>query len=70
MKIVTMSIKKIFEDPGKVKRIRNYVPKCDLYLYFLILQTLLISMKNADVSATQDVCHVVHIFFESSLGKV
>ena len=26
--------------------------------------------KNADVSRTQEVCHVIHIFFESSLGKV
>ena len=27
-------------------------------------------LKNADVSRTQGVCHVIHIFFESSLGKV
>ena len=26
--------------------------------------------KNADVSRTQRVCHVIHIFFGSSLGKV
>ena len=26
--------------------------------------------KNADVSRTQGVCHVIHIFFGSSLGKV
>ena len=26
--------------------------------------------KNADVSRTQGVCHVIHIFFECSLGKV
>ena len=26
--------------------------------------------KNADVSRTQTVCHVIHIFFGSSLGKV
>ena len=26
--------------------------------------------KNADVSRTQGVCHVIYIFFESSLGKV
>ena len=25
--------------------------------------------KNADVSRTQRVCHVIHIFFGSSLGK-
>ena len=26
--------------------------------------------KNADVSRTQGVCHVIHKFFVSSLGKV
>ena len=26
--------------------------------------------KNADVSRTKGVCHVTHIFFGSSLGKV
>ena len=36
IKVITMFIKKIFQDSRKVKRIRNYVPKCNLYLYFLI----------------------------------
>ena len=27
-------------------------------------------LKNADVSRIQRVCHVIHIFFGSSLGKV
>ena len=26
--------------------------------------------KNSDVSKTQGVCHVIHIFFGTSLGKV
>ena len=26
--------------------------------------------KNADIGRTQGVCHVIHIFFESLLGKV
>ena len=26
-------------------------------------------LKNADVSRTQGVCHVIHIFFKSSLDK-
>ena len=36
IKIVAMFIKTIFKDSRKVKRIRNYVSKCNLYLYFLI----------------------------------
>ena len=35
-KIVTMFIKTIFKDSIKVKRIRNHVLKCNLYLYSLI----------------------------------
>ena len=26
--------------------------------------------KNADVSRTQGVCHMIHIFFGTSLGKL
>ena len=36
IKIVTMFIKKIIKDPREVKRIRNYVSKSNLYLYFLM----------------------------------
>ena len=36
IKIITRFIKKIFKDSRKVTRIRNYVSKCNLYLYFLI----------------------------------
>ena len=27
-------------------------------------------LKNADANRSQGVCHVIHIFFGSSLGKV
>ena len=71
IKIITSFIKKIFKDSRKVRRIRNYVSKCNLYLYFLIKQNLLIcGKKNADVSRTQSVCHMIRIIFGSSLGKV
>ena len=36
IKIVTTFIKKTFKDSRKVRRIRNYVSKWNLYLYFLI----------------------------------
>ena len=36
IKITTMFIETIFEESKKVKIIRNYVLKCNLYLYFLI----------------------------------
>ena len=65
IKIVTMFLKTIFKDSIQIKKIRNYVSKCNLYLYFLIQQNMLISSKkNADVSRTQRVCHVIHIFFD------
>ena len=36
IKIVAMFIKTIFKDSRKVKRIRNYVSKCNPYFNFLI----------------------------------
>ena len=36
IKIVTIFIKSIFKDSRKVKSMRNYVSKCNLYQYFLI----------------------------------
>ena len=36
IKIVTMLIKAITKDLRKVKRIRNYVSKYNLYVYFLM----------------------------------
>ena len=36
IKISTMFIKKTFKDSNKVKRIRNFVLKYNLYQYFLI----------------------------------
>ena len=35
-KIVTMFVKTITKDSRKVKRIRNYVSKSSLYVYFLM----------------------------------
>ena len=51
IKIVTIFIKAILKDLKKVKRIRNYVSKHNLYLYFLIEQNLLISGKEMLMSA-------------------
>ena len=36
IKIVTMFKKKSLKDSKNAKRIRNYIPKWNLYLYFLI----------------------------------
>ena len=35
VQIITMFTKTIFKDPRKVKGIRNYVSKSNLYLFFL-----------------------------------
>ena len=56
IKIVTMFIKKIFKDSRKVKRVRNYVPKCNLHLHFLIQQKLLISREKMLMSAELKGC--------------
>ena len=52
IKIVNMFIKKIF----KVERFRNYRSKCNLYLYFLIYQNLVISSEKMQMSAELNGC--------------
>ena len=51
IKIITRFIKNFFKDSRKGKGIRNYILKCNLYLYFLIQQSLLISGKKLLMSA-------------------
>ena len=68
IKILTI-IKKTFEDSKNVKRIRNYVFKCNLHLCFLVYQNLQIFGEKNNVSRTQVVYHVIYIFFGSSLGN-
>ena len=46
IKVSTMFIKTTFNDSKKVKPIGNYALKRNLYLYFLIKQKLLISVKK------------------------
>ena len=46
VKTPTMFIKNTFKDSKTVKRTRNYEFKCNLYLYFLVYQNLLISMRK------------------------
>ena len=71
IKTVTMVIETIFQDSKKVIKIRNYISRRNFYLYFLIYQNLLISCeKKADISRTPELCHVIHLFFGSSLGEV
>ena len=39
-------------------------------VFFDIAKFIDFRLKHADVSRTQGVCHLIHIFFGSSLGKV
>ena len=65
IKILTMFIK-------KVRRFGSNVPIYLMYLSVFSDMTKFADFrkKSADVSRTQVLCHVVHIFFGSSLGKV
>ena len=58
-----MFIKTIFKDSGKVKRIKNYLLKCNLYLYFLIYQNMLISGEKILMSAELKRCVTWLLFF-------
>ena len=71
IKIVTVFIKRILIQSKKVKRMKSYVSKCNLYLYFLDIGKFSdFRLKNADFSRAQRGCHVIQIFFGCSLGKV
>ena len=41
-----------------------------LYVFLAIAKFADFRWKNADVSRTQGLCHVIHLFFVSSLDKV
>ena len=56
IKIVTFFSKAIFKDSRKVKRIRNYTSKCNLYIYFLIYDNLLIFIEKLLISAELKRC--------------
>ena len=60
--IVTMFIKTIFKDSIQVKRVRNHVSKCNLYLYFLIYQNMVVS--GGGVSRDS---YIFLIFFRSDI---
>ena len=67
IKIITMFIKRIFKDSKNVKRIRNYVSRFNLYLYFLIYQNLLISGEKSLISAEPKVCVTWFMYFLNHL---
>ena len=56
IKIVTMFIKTITKGSRTVKRIRNYVSKSNLYVYFLKSQNLLIFGEKMLMSAEIKEC--------------
>ena len=67
-----MFSKKTLKDSRKLKRIRNYASKWNLYVFldmWIYICGFLVK-KSTDISRTQGVCHVIYIDFESSLGKV
>ena len=41
-----------------------------MYVFLDIAKFADFWLKNADVSRTEGACHVIHVFFGSSLGKI
>ena len=68
----TMFIKTTFKDSKNVNRVRTYALKYNLAIsvFFDITKVSDFRCKNADVSTTQEMCHVIYIFFGSALGKI
>ena len=68
IKIVTMFIKK--KVSKKVKELKLMYQNESISVFSDIAKFSDFRLKNADVSTTQGVYHVIHIFFRFSLGKV
>ena len=61
----------MFKGSGKVKKEIEIMYQNATYICISWYNKICwFPVKNADVSRTQGVCHVIHIFFGSSLGKV
>ena len=59
------------KDSGKVKKIKKFCIKMQSTCVFLdVAKFADFRWKIADVSRTQDMCHVIHIFFGLLLGKI
>ena len=65
-----MFIKKIFKDSKKFKRL-EIINQNAIYTVFLDnVKFADFLSKNFDISRTQGMCHLILMFFESSLGNV
>ena len=63
IKIAAIFIEATFEKSYKVKIIRNYLLKCICTVFLNIKKVADLRWKNADVSRTLGVCHVIRIFW-------
>ena len=70
IKIVTMFIKKNLKSQRKLKELKLMYQNESTSVFSDIAKFSDFRFKNADVSTTQEVYHVIHIFFRFSLGKV
>ena len=69
-KIVTMFIKTIFKDSKKVKELEIMYQNAIYTVFLDKVKFADFLSKNYDVSRTQGMCHLIHMFFGSSLGNV
>ena len=69
-KIVTMFIKTIFKDSKKVKELEIMYQNAIYTVFLDKVKFADFLSKNYDVSRTEGMCHLIHMFFGSSLGNV
>ena len=65
-----MFIKTTFEDSKELKDIELCIKRQSIPVFPDIIKIADFRWKNADVSRTQVVFHVIYVLFGSSLGKV
>ena len=69
-KIVTKFIKTIFKDSKKVKELEIMYQNAIYTVFLDKVKFADFLSKNYDVSRTEGMCHLIHMFFGSSLGNV
>ena len=65
-----MFIKTIFKDSKKVKELEIMYQNAIYTVFLDKVKFADFLSKNYDVSRTEGMCHLIHMFFGSSLGNV
>ena len=70
IKMTTMFIETTFKDSKKLKALKIIIKIQAISVFLGVTKVADFWWKNPNVNSNQGVCHLIFIFFGSSLGKV